>query len=88
MNPSSIAAAVQGYVKALRILGHERTSIGKIADTLSLSDVEVTQAFENYRISGAQISDRVKTQHIRTGSLFTPVVELAPKRKLSRYHDN
>jgi hypothetical protein len=75
-DPKNIAAAVNGYIKALRLLGREHTTYHEIASALHISAVEVEAAFKNYKIVKATI-DLTRTASFNAARLeFSRVVTL------------
>jgi hypothetical protein len=74
--PREIAAAIQGHIKALRLLGRERTSVSAIADALHLTDTEVETAFADFKMVGAKYVERTSVSHIRYGTTFSPAIAL------------
>lgn len=56
-SPEDIAAAVNGYVKALRLLGRERTSYSEIAAALHIETIPETTS-EDAMSRNARISER------------------------------
>ena len=78
-----IAAAVQGHIKALRLLGRENTSVGQVAEALKLDISQIQSAMENFRISGARINPRLSRFVTITKTAQTPVIDLSKlKRKI------
>ena len=75
--PREIASAVQGYVKALRLLGRENTSIAAIADALHVTDTEVEIALKDFKITGAKYCDKkTKVLHLRHDTIWSSVIRL------------
>ena len=73
---ADIAAAVQGHIKALRILGREYTSIEQVADALRLSSNDVATALRDFSIKGAKIAKDRCVIYQRTNPVTSPVIEL------------
>lgn len=74
--PKEIAAAVQGHVKALRLLGRHDTCIAAIADALHLTDDAVKTAFEGFKIMGATVETKRFFYHVRHGTTQSPAITL------------
>jgi hypothetical protein len=84
--PSAIAAAVNGYVRALRLVGHDRVSVDFIAFHLGLDRQQVEVAFSDYRISGGRLGDpATKVSFTRPITTWSRQVVLRPLRQLSRF---
>lgn len=58
---NNVAAAVNWHVKALRLLGRTETSVGQIANALSLTDGKVLDALREYRIVGVELESAAGT---------------------------
>lgn len=69
-----VAAAVNGYCKALRLLGREDVSMGQIATALRISPEEVESAFKDFKISGSEVSKTITRAHSTVTSKFYPVI--------------
>ena len=70
-----IAAAVNGHLKARRILGQKETTVAAVARALGITDDEVKAAFADWHIVAAKIS---KNSQLITKSWteFSPIIEL------------
>lgn len=55
---ASVAAAVQGHIKALRLLGRVRTTAGDVASALGLPENFVMRAMADYKIGGAKLTTK------------------------------
>lgn len=80
----SKAAAVNGHVKALRLLGRPTTSVADIARALGLTDADVETALHDYDIVGCAPDARGRrVSTVRTVSGWSPVLTLRPMRGAS-----
>jgi DNA invertase Pin-like site-specific DNA recombinase len=76
-DPKNIAAAVNGYVKALRLLGRDHTTYSEIAAALHIETVEVERAFKDYKITKASV-DKARSASFNAARLeFSKVVNLS-----------
>ena len=60
----NIAAAVQGHIRALRLLGRESTTCASIGDALGLPESVVDQVMREFRITGAKCLPGVKSAKV------------------------
>lgn len=80
-DPKKVAAAVNGYVKALRSLGRKEICLYDIARALRIEEEEISAAFTTYRITGAKVIEpgrgraHAKQVH-QVCSHFSAIVEL------------
>lgn len=72
-----IAGAVNGYLKALRELGREETTVLDVANALGISQDDVEAVFKDWHISAAKLSKLRKKAHVAP---MSPVIELGHKK--------
>lgn len=75
-SPRNIAAAVNGHLKALRLLGRKETTLVDTANALGLTEAEVILAFQDFKIAGAKINDIRQRSHVMTKTHFSRVIDL------------
>ena len=72
----NIADAVNLYLKALRRIGCEKTSIANIARALIITESLVEAAFQQFKMVGASIEVNRQVTNIKTITEFSKVVTL------------
>lgn len=80
-SPEQVAAAVQGHIKALRLLGRSDVSLAQFASGLGLTEKQVLIAMQDFKIIGAKISKQRSRSFTRMTTVFSPILELSPRRK-------
>jgi predicted secreted protein len=71
-----IAAAVNGHLKARRILGQKDTTIAAVARSLGITDDEVKTAFADFHIAGAKVSKNSQQSITISWTKFSPTIVL------------
>ena len=75
-----IAAAIEGHLKALRLLNRADTTVLDVANALTLPPAIVERAFTQFKLSG-RVSTKKSKIVFRSTANQTPVIELKKRRR-------
>lgn len=78
---ADLAAAINGHLKALRLLNREDTTVAAVALALGLPEVIVERAFSEFKMTGAKINKKQSRTITKTKTEFSPIIELGRRSR-------